>query len=214
MHEAVLEIEQPGAYAEATAGTDTTVELWCNDHCDLLHVSGAGGEAVVGHVEAAVGIRERIVEGDERLLITDACLKNRETDHIETVLADHDCLLIPPLRYERGRKSCRVLALDPASLTDFYRDVAAEYAVTVESKREVESVASDRPLLTPDSALPSLSPRQHEALLTAVESGYYEIPRGATTAELAAAMDVERRTLEEHLRRAENKLVRALVEYL
>ncbi|MFC7081768.1 helix-turn-helix domain-containing protein [Halorussus caseinilyticus] len=214
MHEAVLGIEHPGAYAAATAGTDTTVELWCNDHCDLLHVGGAGGEAVVAHVERAVGVRERIADADERLLITDDCLKERDDDPIEATLAAHDCLLVPPLRYAEGRKWCRVLALDPANLTAFYRDVAAEFSVVVESKREVRSVRADRPLLTLDSALPDLSVRQREALLTATEMGYYRIPREATTAELASAMGVERRTFEEHLRRAENKLLRSFAETL
>ncbi|MFC4448590.1 helix-turn-helix domain-containing protein [Halorussus aquaticus] len=214
MHEAVIGIEHPGAYADATAGTDTTVELWCNDHCDLLHVGGAGGEAVVAHVEDAVGVRERIVEGDERLLITDDCLKERGDDPIEATLAVHDCLLVPPLRYAEGRKWCRVLALDPANLTAFYRDVAAEFPVVVESKREVRSVRADRPLLTFDSALPDLSDRQREVLVTATEMGYYRIPRDATTAEIAAAVGVERRTAEEHLRRAENKLLRSFAETL
>ena len=212
MHEAVLGIEHPGAYADATAGTDTTVELWCNDHCDLLHVSGEGGEAVVVHVEQAVGVRERLVEDDERLLITEACLKEHERDHIEATLADHDCLLVPPLKYADGAKWCRVLALDPANLTAFYRDVAEEHKVTVESKRRVESVSADRPLLTLDSALPDLSPRQREVLRTAAEMGYYRIPRDTTTAEVADVVGVERRTLEEHLRRAENKLLTALVD--
>jgi predicted DNA binding protein len=214
MHEAVLGIEHPGAYAAATAGTDTTVELWCNDHCDLLHVGGEESAAVVAHVEDVVGVRERLAEDDERLLITDECLKERGDDPIEATLAAHDCLLVPPLRYAEGRKWCRVLALDAANLTAFYRDVAAEFPVVVDSKREVASVRADRPLLTLDSALPDLSPRQQEALLTAVESGYYRIPRDATTAEIAAELGIERRTLEEHLRRAENKVVAGLAEYL
>jgi len=237
MHEALLGIDQPGAYADATAGTDTTVELWCNDHCDLLHVSGgdgggadaasaadratgtptgrdAGAAAVVAHVERTVGIRERLVEDGERLLITDDCLKSSGEDHIESVLADHGCLLVPPLTYADGTKWCRVLALDPANLTAFYRAVAAEHPVTVESKREIGSVAADRPLLTFESALPDLSPRQREALATATELGYYRIPRDATTAALADEMGVERRTFEEHLRRAENKLLRAMAEYV
>ncbi|WP_115864623.1 helix-turn-helix domain-containing protein [Halorussus litoreus] len=214
MHEALLGITHPGAYAAATAGTDTTVELWCNDHCDLLHVGGSGGEAVVAHVEEVVGVRERIEEDDERLLITAECLKEREDDPIEARLADHDCLLVPPLRYAEGRKWCRVLALDPANLTAFYRDVAAEFPVTVERKREVGSVTADQPLLTLDSALPDLSPRQRETLRTAVEMDYYRIPRGSMTAEVAAALGVERRTAEEHLRRAENKVVAGLAEYL
>ncbi|WP_134668475.1 helix-turn-helix domain-containing protein [Halorussus marinus] len=242
MHEALLGIDQPGAYADATAGTDTTVELWCNDHCDLLHVSGgadsdagspagrgtrtdasatgadrdadAGATAVVAHVEATVGVRERLVEDGQRLLITDDCLKSSDDDHIESVLADHGCLLVPPLTYADGTKWCRVLALDPANLTGFYRAVAADHPVTVESKREVASVAADRPLLTFQSALPDLSARQREALATATEFGYYRIPRDTTTADLAAEMGVERRTFEEHLRRAENKLLGAMVEYL
>ncbi|PSP57116.1 transcriptional regulator [Halobacteriales archaeon QS_1_67_19] len=214
MHEAVLGIEQPGAYAEATAGTDTTVELWCNDHCDLLHVGGESVDSVVAHVREAVGIRERLAEGDERLVITDACLKDHQRDSIEETLAAHDCLLVPPLRYAEGRKWCRVLALDPANLTAFYRAVAREFPVTVESKRTVESVSADRPLLALDSALPDLSDRQREALLTAADMGYYRLPRDATTAEVAAELGVERRTFEEHLRRAERKLVAALAEYL
>ncbi|WP_276299400.1 helix-turn-helix domain-containing protein [Halorussus lipolyticus] len=214
MHEAVLGIEHPGAYSSATAGTDTTVELWCNDHCDLLHVGGSEAESVVAHVEDAVGVRERIAEGDERLLITDACLKEHGDDPIEATLAEHDCLLVPPLRYAEGRKWCRVLALDAGNLTAFYRDVSAEFPVVVDSKREVASVRADRPLLTLDSALPDLSPRQHEALLTAVEMGYYRIPRDATTAEVAGKLGVERRTFEEHLRRAENKVVAGLAQYL
>jgi hypothetical protein len=212
MHEALLGIEHPGAYAAATAGTDTTVELWCNDHCDLLHVGGSGAEEVLAHVEAAVGVRERIAEEDEQLLITDECLKARDEDPIEETLAAHDCLLVPPLRYAEGRKWCRVLALDPANLTAFYRDVAADCSVVVESKREVASVRADRPLLTLDSALPDLSPRQRDALTTAVEMGYYRIPRDATTAEIATELGVERRTFEEHLRRAENKLLRSFAD--
>ncbi|MFC4551931.1 MULTISPECIES: helix-turn-helix domain-containing protein [Halorussus] len=215
MYEALLGIEQPSAYAEATDGTDTTVELWCNDHCDLLHVGGEAADAVVDHVEAAVGVRERIAEGDDRLLVTDSCLKEQGGyDPIESILAEHDCLLVPPLRYADGAKWCRVLALNPASLSAVYGEVADEYPVTVKSKREITSVAADRPLLTLDTALPDLSPRQREALLTAAESGYYEIPREITTEVVAAEMGIERRTLEEHLRRAENKLVAALASYL
>lgn len=178
--------------------------------------ANTGAEAVVAHVEDAVGIRERVVEDDERLLITDACLKSQADNGdrtIEAILADHDCLLVPPLRYADGAKWCRVLALDPANLTGLYRDLAADHAVTVESKREVGGAAADAPLVTLDTALPDLSPRQREALVVASDEGYYRIPRETTTADIAAELGVERRTAEEHLRRAENKLLGALVAH-
>lgn len=212
MYEAVFRIAGSGAYAAPTRRTDATIELWCNDHCDMLHVRG-GTDAVREHVEGSVGVRERVERGKELVLVTDECLKTREDDTVERYLARHDCLLVPPLRYARGAKFCRVLALDAGSLTAVYRDLTGEYAVDVESKREVGSVTPDAPLLTAD-ALPALSPRQREVFTMAHERGYYEIPRETTTEELAAALGVERRTAEEHLRRAENKLADALVEYL
>ncbi|WP_458185874.1 helix-turn-helix domain-containing protein [Haladaptatus sp. NG-WS-4] len=213
MHEVVLQIGQPSVCADATAGTETTIELWCNDHCDLLHVSGPSGDEAVDHLDGLVGVRELLVEGDERLAMTEACLKDREADTVEPFLARHGCLLVPPLRYAEGEKWCRVLALDSANLTDLYRDVVDEFPVTVESKREISTVPGDRPLLTPETALPDLSSRQREALVTAYEWGYYRIPRETTTADIAEEMGIERRTVEEHLRLAENKLVEGMVTF-
>ncbi|WP_076430738.1 helix-turn-helix domain-containing protein [Haladaptatus litoreus] len=213
MHEAVLRIEGESACAEATRATETTIELWCNDHCDLLHVSGRAGANALEHLEELVGVQELLVEGNERLAMTETCLKDRETDTIESFLARHSCLLVPPLRYADGEKWCRILALDSANLTGLYRDLVDEFSVTVESKREIAAVPGDRPLLTPETAISDLSPRQQEALVTAHEMGYYRIPRETTTAEIAAEMDIDRRTLEEHLRRAENKLVDGMVAF-
>ncbi|WP_266079248.1 helix-turn-helix domain-containing protein [Haladaptatus caseinilyticus] len=213
MHEVVLRIEQPSACADATLGTETTIELWCNDHCDLLHVSGPMGKEALAHLEELVGVQELLVEGNERLAMTETCLKDRETDTIEAYLARHSCLLVPPLRYAKGEKWCRILALDSSNLTGLYRDLVDDFPVVVESKREISTVPGDRPLLTPETAIADLSPRQQEALVIAHEMGYYRIPRETTTAEIADEMEIERRTLEEHLRRAENKLVDGIIEF-
>jgi predicted DNA binding protein len=215
MHEAMFRIEGDGAYAAATAGTDASVELWCNDHCDLLYVTNEAIDEILTHVREEVGIKDRLQRPNESVLITDDCLKRHEGNLIETYLARHDCLLLPPLRYADGAKSCRVLALDPANLTACYRDLLDDgFSVTVERKREIETVTHDAPLLTLDGVLPDLSPRQRETFTTAYERGYYEIPRETTTTAIADAVGVERRTAEEHLRRAENKLVAALIEYV
>jgi predicted DNA binding protein len=215
MYEATFRIEGDGAYAAATAGTDATVELWCNDHCDLLYVTEDATDEILAHVRERVGVQDRLRRPDELVVVTAECLKRHENDLIETYLARHDCLLLPPLRYAAGAKFCRVLALDPGSLTACYRDlIDDEFAVTVERKREIETVTHDAPLLTLDSVLPDLSPRQRETFATAYDRGYYEIPRETTTADIAEIVGIERRTAEEHLRRAENKLVAALIEYL
>lgn len=214
MYEAVFRVYGDGAYEAATDGTGTVIELWCNDHSDLLHVSGRDADDVLAEVRETVGIGERLEKGDEQVLVTEDCLKSHLDNNVERYLASEGCLLVPPLKYAEGGKLVRALALSADSLSGVYRSLAAEFDVTVESKREVQSVTPDAPLLTVDAVLPDLSPRQREVFLTAYEDGYYELPRETTTEAVAERVGVERRTAEDHLRRAEKKLAEALVEYL
>jgi hypothetical protein len=214
MYEATFHIRGDVAYEDATAGRDAEIELWCNDHCDLLHVRGDTEDAVVAEVAAAVGVEDTIERGEEQIIVTSECLRPHTEGNVEGYLERHDCLLLPPLRYENGGKLVRVLTLDPENLTRFYQDIQESFHVTVRSKREIDSVTQDRPLLSIDTLIPELSDRQEEAVISAWEEGYYAIPRETTTEELATALDIDRRTFEEHLRIAENKLVGTLVEQL
>lgn len=214
MYEATFHIRGDGAYEKATAGRDVRIELWCNDHCDLLHVSNDSENAVSAAVADSVGVKDTIEQGDEQVVVTNDCLRPWTDGNVEPYLERHDCLLLPPIRYENGGKFVRILTLDPENLTRFYQDVQESFRVTVESKRKVDSISQHRPLLSLSTMLPDLSDRQEEAIVSAWEDGYYAIPRNTTTAALAGKMDVDRRTFEEHLRLAENKLVGTLVERL
>ena len=215
MYEATFRITGHSSYADATGGTDATIELWCNRNCDLLHVTDDVAPDVIAHVRESVGVRERLENREETVLVTGDCLRDHESDLIEPFLERHGCLLLYPLTYERGDKVCRVLALTGAALSDCYRDlVDAGVPVTVESKREIEFVRPQRPLLAPHDVVPDLTSRQKEVLRYAFDNGYYAIPREVTTAEIADAVGVQRRTAEEHLRRAENKVLASVVDFL
>ncbi|KAB1190047.1 transcriptional regulator [Haloferax sp. MBLA0076] len=215
MYEATLRIRDDSAYAAATAGTSATIELWCNEHCDLLHVSHEVGGDVLERVRETVGIEAAVERGDEVVAITADCLRHHEIDDIEGYLRRHGVLLLPPLRYQRGAKVCRLLAVSAAALTACFRDlVDSGFDVSVESKREVSFASGDAPLLAPLDAMPDLTGRQREALKLAYEHGYYDLPRGTGTEAIAAQMGVTRRTAEEHLRRAERKVMESVVRYL
>ncbi|NHX36738.1 MULTISPECIES: helix-turn-helix domain-containing protein [Halolamina] len=213
MHETTIRIADDTAYGVATAGNEATIELWCNEHCDLLRVHGPA-DGVIDYVERRVGVQDRVRDGEEELIITQDCLKQHEEGNIETYVQRHSCLLLPPLRYEHGTKRVRVLALDGQRLTELFRDLTDDFDVTVDSKRTINVPVSGSPLLRAEHLVPDLSPRQHEVLLAAWERGYYEIPREVTTAELAESFDLDRRTVENHIRRAEQKLVNAIADHL
>lgn len=215
MYEATLRITGHSSYADATAGSSATLELWCNRNCDLLHVTDEAADRVVESVRETVGVREKLENETETVLVTGECLREHESDLIEPFLDRHGCLLLYPLEYENGDKICRVLALTPSALTECFHDlVEAGVPVTVEAKREIAYVQPQSPLIAPRDVVPDLTDRQREVLRYAYDRGYYEIPRGVTTAEIAAAVGVERRTAEEHLRRAENKLLASVIDLL
>jgi len=70
-------------------------------------------------------------------------------------------------------------------------------------------------MLTPiDRLFGELTDRQLAALQIALENGYYEQPRGCSIADLAEQMTVARATFEEHLRKAENKLLNSAGQFI
>jgi predicted DNA binding protein len=207
VHEAILRIEAAGEYARATDGTDLRAELWCNDHCDLLHVYGHDHEDLLSRVRSVAGVRESVARDGEVVAVTGDCLAEHERT-VDPHLSRHDCLLVPPLVYADGAKRVRVLALAEESLSDAYRDLVDAFEVTVVAKRTVDAV-------TPPGALaetPSLSARQREALRIAHEEGYYELPRETDMESVADRMGIDRRTADEHRRRAERKVLDAVAD--
>lgn len=214
MYEAVFTVSGASAYETATADTDTTIELWCNDHCDLLLVSGEGHSGVVQEVRETVGIGQRFEQGNAQTLITEACLKDRITDNIERFIGGHDCLLLPPLTYAAGQKRARILALDADSLSAFYEELSGEFDVQVRTKGPFRSIRPDAPFLPISGILPDFTARQRQVFEKAYNGGYYELPRETTTEAIADKLGIHRRTAETHLRVAERKLVEAVADYL
>jgi len=74
---------------------------------------------------------------------------------------------------------------------------------------EVEEVGRFRGRL--DELETTLSERQREAVDAALALGYYDQPRGATQADVAEVLDCSPQTAGTHLRKAESKVMRAVL---
>ncbi|ELY59335.1 helix-turn-helix domain-containing protein [Natronococcus jeotgali] len=215
MYEATFSIADSGSYTKPTKDADCRIELWCNDHSDLLYVSGTEIGPLLSQIRTDIGIEAEIHRDREAVVITESCLKQHEVAYIEQYLRMFNCLLLPPLRYENGEKQCRILALESKSLTDLYTElVSDDFSIDVRAKHKISMPVQSTPLLTLDDVLPELTERQREVLTLAVEYGYYDLPRETTTKAIAEEVEVSRRTVEDHLRRAERKLLTSLVSYL
>lgn len=118
-----------------------------------------------------------------------------------------DALLLPPFHWYDGRVHVRLL------LFEEYRAETVSGILpgsSLESKAVLRGPEVERELLASGLLLPSLTRRQGQAILAALETGYYDAPRKVTTGEVAEKLDIARSTFEEHLKAAESQLVRAL----
>ena len=87
--------------------------------------------------------------------------------------------------------------------------------VEIMSKRAVsdESVRETFPVSTA-TLLGKLTGRQLQALVVALDNGYYNIPRTATAGEIAQRLRVPRTSFVDHLRKGENKVLQGIGPYL
>ena len=76
---------------------------------------------------------------------------------------------------------------------------------TVCSVERLGAASADRRLLA------TLTDRQREVIETAFGLGYYEIPRKTTHADIASTLDLSGSTVDEHLRKAEARLMEQLL---
>lgn len=208
MYTASFSVNDSGTFGEVTSRTNRTIRLWCNDNRDLLHVTGSVDNEVLNILRSTVGVEGQASQVDEGIIVTKGCLRERASGFLEEYAQNAGCLLISPLRYERGEKRFQIVALKPTQISSFYQNLVEDgKSVTVESKREIETVEHSEPLIAPADLVPEFTQRQRQVIETAYENGYYDIPRETTTAELADEIGISRRTIEEHLRRGEKKLM-------
>ncbi len=82
-------------------------------------------------------------------------------------------------------------------------------------KKQMSDVPLRESLRIPvDEVLSNLTQREGEALLSAIDNGYYKIPRKTTLEHIAKNSNVSRTTFEERTRKTEIKLMNSMSPYI
>lgn len=122
---------------------------------------------------------------------------------------------IPPIVYEGGWESWRVLAFNEHSVRELFQLIRERAEFRLVSLKPIDNVQMDKMMLVPASDLFSgLTDRQTSALVLGLEHGYYAIPSETRIDRLAKGVGVSPSTLSEHLRKAEVRILRNLRPYL
>lgn len=194
---------------------DTPISMWCLWDKELLQVDTRDPVALEG-IEKGIRAAGHVVEewvdaGQERIfLLNCTCERYRS---IWSIVDEHECLDAPPAVYRDGWGYFRILSLDDGRTRALFRDMNRRGPTELIRKREL-----------PLNSLPTniwvhglfadLTPKQRDAMLQAHRYGYYSSPRQVKTENIAKGLGLSRSTYEEHLRKAENRILTALVPYL
>lgn len=202
---------------------DVRIVQWCNRKIDVLEVE-------CGDIETFTRINPdlqnlllwkggRVLRksfGQKNIqVITKTCRDTHITPSISGAVERNSCLEIQPVTYGDGWETHKAIGFRESDYKKLFKDLKSLGPVEVLSKRVYpEKSMIDTFAVSLSSVFRDLTIKQVEAIATALELGYYQVPKKITTEKLAEKQSVPRTTFEEHLRKAESKVLRALAPYI
>ncbi|OLD02134.1 MAG: hypothetical protein AUJ07_09370 [Crenarchaeota archaeon 13_1_40CM_3_53_5] len=205
------------------------ISVWCNSGADILEIEADGLESFEGLQRELAGqcsrlegrVRGRIISKtycqDRFQLVARTCMCTRgeETTSTGPIIERYNFMEVPPTLLMGGWEHYRLVGFDDADMKGLLRDLDKIGPTEVLHKKSLhEGVTDDTFLLSLSSLFGQLTEKQMKSLVTAVENGYYEVPKRVTADDLAKRAGQPRSTFEEHIRKAESKVVLAMAPYM
>jgi predicted DNA binding protein len=196
-----------------------SVFIWCNRENDVFEVVVRNPEdypIVIKEIRALpiMGVIEEISDDRRLYLNLHECHCMKE-DTIVRHIGELDILNIFPNIVENGWVYHRLIVFRHKDLEELLRRFENwGWVYKILRKVPFDGFIASSLTLTADALFSGLTERQADALLAAHRHGYYNLPRIADVQTIAAKEKVPRTTFQEHLKKAENKLVTALVPHL
>jgi predicted DNA binding protein len=163
-----------------------------------------------------IGQRHRVDTSNGGLFITDACAcTKRDRPSISDLIVKVGVWDIPPVVYQGGWESWRVVAWNEPSVRDLFTAIREIGELKISNLRPIENGRMEQMMLMPASdVFAGLTARQLQALNLGLDHGYYSTPSETDVGKLAQGLGLSNSTLAEHLRKAESRVLRNLRPYL
>lgn len=220
LFEVVLKVSFNSFFLDLTRRfPSTSVFIWCNRENDVTEVIVRNPEEyplVMKEIRAypTMGVLDE--NSDERRLYVNVtkcnCMKQ---DTIVRHIGKLDILNIFPNIIENGWAYNRLIVFRHKDLEELLRRLENwGWVYKILRKVPFDGFIASSLTLTADALFSGLTERQMDAILTAYRHGYYNLPRDADVQTIANEEKVPRTTFQEHLKKAENKIVAALVPHI
>jgi hypothetical protein len=131
------------------------------------------------------------------------------------VVERNSCLDIPPETYYGGWEEYRVIGFREGDYKKMFQELSQLGPVQILEKRvHPEKSLRDTFAISMSSVFSELTDKQVNSIVAALDYGYYQIPKKATAEEIALKHHTPRTTFEEHLRKAESKILQSIAPYV
>ncbi|WP_254860058.1 helix-turn-helix domain-containing protein [Natronomonas gomsonensis] len=217
LYEASFRVKHECPYREISERyPDLTIREWYLNDCQVIEITAPGSptEDLLEEIDELGTVLHESVDESGLHVVTQSCLCSLEDSIIERFEA-YNCLYQPPTIHRQGWEHYTVIAFDESDARNLVQDLESDRDIEVLSKTAITEQRIPHSMLAPVGQLfEGVTERQMAALRLALESGYYEQPRKTSLRELADRTSVARSTYEEHLRKAENKLLTNAGQFL
>ena len=210
MYEASFKVRHECPYRDLSEQfPGITIREWYLQDCQVLEISAHDTtyDELLAEIKTLGTILHTATDGSGLHVVARSCKCSLDESIIHHFQA-HNCLYLPPTIYRQGWEHYTVIAFNESDVRALLHELDEAREINVLSKTALEErQIPHSTLFSTDRLFGELTARQLEALRLALDNGYYGQPRGASIEELAAQTTVARATFEEHLRKAENKLI-------
>src|SRR6056297_4289563 len=217
LYEASFRVKHECPYREISERyPDLTIREWYLDDCQVIEITAPGSptDDLLDEIDRLGTVLHESIDDTGLHVVTQSCLCSLEDSIIERFEA-YNCLYQPPTIHRQGWEHYTVIAFDEDDVGELLHDLETDRDIDVLSKTAITEQQIPHSMLAPvDQLFEDVTERQLAALRLALERGYYEQPRRTSLRELADRTDVARSTYEEHLRKAENKILTNAGQFL
>jgi len=190
---------------------------WCNREHDVIELTVDKPDeysAVIDEISKIDGMVEMSSDLHDAHFFVKKCFCKAEAS-VTRIIDEFDLLQISPIIYRHGWEYYRVIAFKHKDLKELVQKFEESgFKFEILRKVDFDGFIASSLTLTADALFSDLTEKQMDALLTAYSNGYYNLPRKANVQDIANKKRVSRTTYQEHLKKAENKLVASLVPYV
>lgn len=143
-------------------------------------------------------------------LVTQNCICSSKTT-VHDNIQELEILNLMPVFASKGYEYYRLIAFKHEAIEALFKRLSDQnFEVEVQEKAPFYGMVSDN-LITLNSLVSKLTDKQMGAIIAAFNNGYYQTPRQSKVGNIAKRLEVPRTTLQEHLNKAENKLISSII---